>query len=154
MTIRVLLLAALVATAAGCASIEPYSAQELASATPEHVDEFRYEVPLSVQASYRNTLGKARECWQQSTGILATTTFFVEADPFDAAVGHARIAVRVGRLVPTVVTLTPLAENRTLIVARRMKMRGAVHFASHKDLPHLEGWALGKPEPCRDRLLM
>lgn len=151
-TLRWFVVAAALAQA-GCATIVPRSAQQLASAELQHVDEFRYQVPLPLAVTYRNTLAKARECWQQSTGIILSSTFFVEADAFDKDLGYARIAVRIDNLVPTVVTISPIDDGNTLVVARRMKMTG-VHYASHKDLPHLRDWALGKPEPCRDRMLL
>ena len=137
----------------GCAAIAPRSAQELASAPPEVVNEYRHQVDQPVALTYRNLLNKARECWQQSTGIILSTTFFVEADPYDPSLGYARISVRVKDLVPTVVTIRPEGDTRSLVIGRSMKMAGGAYQPSHRDLPNLHDWATGKPVECRDRML-
>lgn len=145
-----ILLAAIVL--GGCASISPRSADELANASADAVDEYRYQVPLPVGMAYRNTLEKARECWQQTAGWPFPSTWFVDADAFDPAIGYARISVRIKQVVGTTVTLSPVSPDSTLIVGRGIKMSGG-HIASHRDLPHLEAWALRRPVDCKDKLI-
>ena len=137
----------------GCV-IAPMSPEALSSASAEQVHEVTFTVPVTVNAAYRNTLGKARECWQQTSGVILTQSFFVEGDPFDAELGFARVSVRTGSVVITSVTLKPDGPTSTTGVGRNVKvMGGLAHHVGYLDLPNLAAWAEGRLVTCNDKLL-
>lgn len=140
----------------GCVTTLPKTSDGLAATEREDVSRHRFEVPVPVATAYRNTLRKARECWQQATSavpLLVTTTFIVEADPYDAGVGFARIAMRQGgRMVMAVVTLAPAGDAATRIEARAFVSPIGTSLGE-ADVPLMDKWALGQPVECQTKFL-
>lgn len=139
---------------AGCTTLDLSRSAKVLAAPPDTVVEARFLVPLPVATAYRNTVDKARECWQQSTGLLFTQTSSLELDPFDPVVGEARIAVRMERLVQAVVTFKPSGPAATDVLARVPKLGGTAHFFTQADVPFIGAWAAGTPAQCQFRFIL
>lgn len=151
---RTLLLATAAALLAGCTSLDLSRSDNLLTAPPDKVLEHRSTAPVPIGVAWRNTLSKARECWQQSSGIVFTASSSIEADPFDPAVGEARIAVRMERVVQAVVVLRPAGADATDVLARVPDLAGTAKFFTEFDLPYIGDWAAGKPVACQYRFVL
>ncbi len=149
---RTLFLAA-AALLAGCSTLDMNRSDNLLTAQPEQVLEHRSTAPVPMGTAWRNTVTKARECWQQSTGILITVASTLELDAFDPAVGEARIAVRMERIIQAVVVLRPAGPDATEVLARVPDLSGTAKFFTEFDLPYIGQWAAGKPVDCQFRFL-
>jgi uncharacterized lipoprotein YmbA len=149
-----LTLVAAAALLAGCTSLDLARSDNLLTAPPDKVIEHRSTQPVPVAVAWRNTLTKARECWQQSSGIVFTASSSIEADPFDPAVGEARIAVRMERVVQAVVVLRPAGADATDVLARVPDLAGTAKFFTEYDLPNIGDWAAGKPVACGYRFIL
>lgn len=139
---------------AGCTTLDLRSAQNVLDAPLEKVVERRATVALPITKSYRNFLTKARECWQQSTGILSTESSTLEIDPFDDSVGYARVTVRMSGMVHAIVTMSPVDETTTLLVARQARLAGSASMWTEKDWPFVGQWAAGIHVACRFRFFL
>lgn len=144
-----LLVAVLASALTACAAIHPTKSRDMVDAPAAAVIEVRHIVPVPVDIAYRRIVSKGRECWQQSTGLILTMTTLLETDPYDKDVGYALVAVRTGKLVPTIVQLRPAADGQTAIVGRSLKMPGTMYHLGEKDLPALDKWALGQAVDCK-----
>lgn len=151
---RTLILATAAALLAGCTSLDLSRSDNLLTAPPDKVLEHRSTAKVPIGAAWRNTLTKARECWVQSTGILFTVSSSIEADHFDPAVGEARIAVRMERVVQAVVVLRPAGPDATDVLVRVPDLAGTAKFFTEFDLPYIGDWAAGKPVACQHRYIL
>lgn len=151
---RHLLFATAAAVLAGCTSLDLSRSDSLLSAPAEAFVEHRSTVPLPINVAWRNTITKARECWVQSTGILFTVSSSLEVDPFDPAVGEARIAVRMERIVQAVVVLRQAGPHATDVWARVPDMPATMMYFTEKDVPYIGDWAAGKPVACQYRFIL
>jgi hypothetical protein len=135
---------------AGCASTSRSTGQ-LMKLSAEKVIEVDFTASVSAAVAYGNILSKAQKCWNGSHRVVV-----IEATPFDADDGYARIAVRtpgeilIPRMMITVIEIFPDGENIVRLTGRslRSKIR---NFNPAADLPHLKQWAEGNAAPCNQQ---
>ncbi len=142
-----LVMAAVALGLTGCAATQPKTPQALAEANAEHVKETVFRVAVPISKAFSNVQRKARECWPISVGIIAIP-LRLEAEPFDAELGHASVVLRNdGGFIHVGVIMTPEGEAVTKVVGRAVKIT-LNRMVGSSDLPFFGDWAEGKPVAC------